>query len=88
MSGWRMNRRRVDWRLAAVLGLLPLALPATAAEDEQPSMELLEFLGDWQTQDGEWIDPITLLAEMESEGQQAQQTRETQQTQTEDKGHD
>ena len=28
-----------------------------------PSMELLEFLGEWETEDGEWIDPI-LLDEM------------------------
>ena len=28
-----------------------------------PSMELLEFLGEWETEDGEWVDPI-LLDEM------------------------
>jgi hypothetical protein len=30
-----------------------------------PSMELLEFLGEWETEDGEWLDPI-LLDEMMS----------------------
>lgn len=25
--------------------------------DESPSMELLEFLADWETDDGQWIDP-------------------------------
>ena len=26
--------------------------------DEAPSIELLEFLGEWETFDGEWIDPL------------------------------
>ena len=25
-----------------------------------PSMELLEFLGEWETDDGEWLDPTKL----------------------------
>lgn len=29
-------------------------------EEELPSMELLEFLGEWETEDGEWIDPEEL----------------------------
>jgi hypothetical protein len=28
-----------------------------------PSIELLEFLGEWETEDGDWIDPM-LLDEM------------------------
>ena len=28
--------------------------------DQPPSLELLEFLGEWQTDDGEWIDPAGL----------------------------
>ena len=27
------------------------------AEQEQPSLELLEFLGEWVTEEGEWLDP-------------------------------
>lgn len=53
----------------ALLGLLMIVLlaggSAAAAEEkaqaqEPPSMELLEFLGQWQTDDGEWIDPTAL----------------------------
>ncbi len=32
-------------------------------DTSMPSMELLEFLGEFETEDGEWIDPV-LLEEM------------------------
>lgn len=38
---------------------------------EAPSLELLEFLGSWETSDGEWIDPIELLEEIEAEQETA-----------------
>jgi len=31
--------------------------PPAEVDTETPSMDLLEFLGDWETNDGEWIDP-------------------------------
>jgi hypothetical protein len=31
-----------------------------AADDAQPSVELLEYLGELQTGDGEWFDPLWL----------------------------
>ncbi|MCH7501481.1 MAG: hypothetical protein IH886_16035 [Nitrospinae bacterium] len=31
--------------------------PPAEVDTETPSMDLLEFLGDWETDDGEWIDP-------------------------------
>ena len=31
-----------------------------ADEDESPSLELLEFLGEWETSDGTWVDPSDL----------------------------
>jgi hypothetical protein len=37
--------------------------PKTMVYDDDgsmPSMALLEFLGEWETEDGEWIDPILL----------------------------
>jgi len=62
------------WSLAVVLAVstCPSALlaadPATES-DETPSLELLEFLGAWETDDGQWQDPLQLLAEVESESQ-------------------
>ncbi|KPJ90086.1 MAG: hypothetical protein AMJ53_14910 [Gammaproteobacteria bacterium SG8_11] len=35
-----------------------------AESEETVSLEFLEFLGEFQTEDGEWIDPVNLL-EME-----------------------
>lgn len=29
-------------------------------DQEQPSMELLEFLGQWETETGVWVDPAEL----------------------------
>ncbi len=57
------------WSTVLLLGLLSspalaqeaaigkTADPSAEVDTETPSMELLEFLGDWETADGEWIDP-------------------------------
>ena len=47
---------------ALFLLLLTIAIDAKAASDDKPSMELLEFLGEWQTKDGEWVDPMRFLS--------------------------
>ena len=65
-------------RLLLLLVLLPLAALA-ADEAEQPSLELLEFLGTWETKDGQWVDPTQLLEATEAD---------TQAKQTEDQKHD
>lgn len=41
--------------LGIVLGLH--GVQALAADEETPSAELLEFLGSFETAQGEWIDP-------------------------------
>lgn len=52
-----MKRVSVVWLLMLVL--IPFAAVADdAPEDESPSLELLEFLADWETDDGEWVDPM------------------------------
>ena len=35
-------------------------LETTAADDIGVSMEFLEFLGEWETGDGQWVDPTDL----------------------------
>ena len=46
------------------LSLLILAglctLPAHATEEEAPDMALLEFLAEFETESGEWVDPTEL----------------------------
>ncbi|MEW6594829.1 MAG: hypothetical protein AB1413_08180 [Thermodesulfobacteriota bacterium] len=39
------------------LGSRPVMAAEPKAGDEQPSLEMLEFLGEWQTREGVWFDP-------------------------------
>jgi len=36
---------------------------AEQPDDDIPDLEMLEFLADWETADGQWIDPATLQLE-------------------------
>jgi hypothetical protein len=58
-----------------VIGLMILfsqnwALAAEEKESALPSLELLEFLGEFETEDGEWIDPIEIGEIDPSDGEQ------------------
>jgi hypothetical protein len=44
-----------------------VVVAAFADSEETPSMEFLEFLGEFQTEDGEWIDPLNLVDMQNSE---------------------
>ena len=58
----------------AVIGLLLISAAAQAAPESSneppPSVELLEFLGEWQTKQGQPIDPFDL-----QEAQRQEQVR-------------
>ena len=43
-----------------VIALYIFMPPSAAAGEEVPDIELLEFLGAWQTADGEFLDPLLL----------------------------
>ncbi|MDO9319915.1 MAG: hypothetical protein Q7V56_17205 [Gammaproteobacteria bacterium] len=58
-------RRAAAWSLALTLLMASSAWGGDQdGSDEQteapPPLELLEFLGQWETDDGEWIDPQEL----------------------------
>ncbi len=36
------------------------AAPVPAPPTEEPDLELLDFLGSWQDEDGQWVDPFTI----------------------------
>jgi len=60
-----MPTRRVRWPYRGGLLALLAVAPAGAAEPPQPQPavpppELLEFLVEWETGDGQWIDPAEL----------------------------
>lgn len=62
-----------------LLALLPAVLPTLASAEpgqaEVPSQELLEFLGSWEADDGQWLDPLELLAEIEAEAKTANEAK-------------
>ena len=55
----------VSLLLAGLLFIRPAQAEETSQEreTEPPSAELLEFLADWETADGEWLDPMELVEE-------------------------
>ena len=58
-----MNRTRIE--AAGLLLILAAAAPLQAGPDaaaeDGPSMELLEFLGNWSTAEEDWFDPLRML---------------------------
>ena len=46
-------------KFSPIVILCLLIAPNLHADDEMPSVELLEFLADWQQEDDEWFDAIT-----------------------------
>ncbi|MGK0179608.1 MAG: hypothetical protein ACI8PD_001409 [Nitrospinales bacterium] len=40
--------------------LEPEEVESSQTEQESPSLDFLEFLGEWETEDGEWIAPDDL----------------------------
>ena len=42
-------------RLVLLCGCLACTWPATAADDDQPDMAFLEYLGSWEGSDEDWL---------------------------------
>lgn len=60
----RIEGLRKAWVTGVLAALLALPLPA----GESPDMELIEFLGEFSGEDGEWVDPMNLyLLEQDSD---------------------
>lgn len=86
MTGWRRRTPPVS-RLCAGLVIMVTATPNLMAAEEMvepPSMELLEFLLEWETEDGQWVDP----AELESPGWQETGTEAPPVTGSGEQAHD
>ena len=54
--------------LLFALVILSIFSLSVMAEDKQekPDTELLEFLGEWETKQGEWFDPFWILKNIKS----------------------
>ena len=73
--GYKMKIIAVNWLAMVICCASPVVHADSVSENDQPSMELLEFLGDWETKDGSWVDPMQLdemldpnLAQKDSQG--------------------
>ena len=55
---------------AGLLLLLTSSAFALAAEDAMPSMDFLEFLGEWEDEDGTWVDSQMKAAAGEEQSRQ------------------
>lgn len=59
MTGYPRKTRRAS--AVAVLLMMSMHSVQTRAEDASlPAMEMLEFLADWEMEDGRWVDPVEL----------------------------
>lgn len=54
-------------RMKRLLMLSVLAVPLMVFAADAPSLELLEFLGDWESADGEWQDPLDFMQDLEAD---------------------
>ncbi len=41
--------------VALLCGLLACSYPTSAADDDQPDMDFLEYLGSWEESDEDWL---------------------------------
>ncbi len=60
MSGLRIMRYPVNPALVLFVILLSPLYADEQKTESGISIELLEFLGEWETEDGEWLDPMEL----------------------------
>lgn len=58
ITGWPSNIRVANTLMIAVLLVAPLVAAAPPDAEPLPDMDFLEFLGSWQAQDGQWVDPL------------------------------
>ncbi len=59
---------RMIYKANALFLLLHCSMSSSFAEEQiadeiMPSMAFLEFIGEWETDEGEWVDPLDLERE-------------------------
>lgn len=62
-------------RMKGLLTMSALAVPLVIFAADAPSLELLEFLGDWQADDGEWQDPLDFMQALDALETEAQSAK-------------
>jgi len=56
-----MMKKKQGERVNRVLILCVLLTPCFVLAEEAPSLELLEFLGNWEISEDEWQDPLDFM---------------------------
>ncbi len=57
MNGWMSMNYRHSLILLLMIQFSSILQADSEQEDGTPSLDLLEFLGEWESSDGEWLDP-------------------------------
>lgn len=57
MNGWMSMNYRHSLILLLMIQFSSILQAGTEQEEGAPSLDLLEFLGEWESSDGEWLDP-------------------------------
>lgn len=60
IRGWLYAKAQLRWLVAALCLTAQPALWLAPAIATEPDMEMLEFLGTWETSHGDWVDPFEL----------------------------
>ncbi len=71
-AGWRIKTVRAEWLAIGLLFALQTAQAAPPNAENEPELEMLEFLGAWETSEGKWVSPFELM-----EGMQDSYSQET-----------
>lgn len=54
------NMKAGTYSMLLLLSISPLFAEEQTSTESMPSIDFLEFLGEWETEQGEWIDPIEI----------------------------
>ena len=65
-----MKNRSPKFMFFFLVTLMPVFTMAKEPTEETPSLDFLEFLGEWSTQQNEWIDP-SLMEKIENKDSNA-----------------
>jgi len=60
MNGWMSMNYRHSLILLLMIQFSSILQADSQQEGAVPSLDLLEFLGEWESSDGEWLDPAEL----------------------------
>jgi len=67
----KMNKKQGECVNRALI-LCALCVPCFVVAEEAPSLELLEFLGDWEISENEWQDPLDFMQDLDALDAEAQ----------------